>query len=500
MIAIKSSLKNLLTKKTRTTIVTLAGNIGIISIGLVLAISAGMNSCIDTMEEDVLSNMPIIISHKQPEESDFQPPVETFGRDTGSDESTTIKNKKTIDMHENKYSEDYLGNGYKLKVLIENENGDIQELQDEGSSNSPLVALTGSTSLLSEIPENEELVLNQYDIISSKQEEFKYLKVSNQLALVIEKDNSLSERTLTALGYDSNNEIDYQDLLGKKLKIIDNNNYYQANVDNSHFGKKQVSNEMFDNGKEVGIVAIMKPTESSTSLINSDIVYSKALLDEMLATEETSEIVLSQKENNQMNILSPSNEKVENNVYTKNMQQFGGDTTATKISIYPTTFDDRKEVLGAINDYNNLVEDKFGPDSDDYQLYSIQYSDIATVVTDSMNVLINSVTLILIAFSGISLVVSSIMVDILTYVSVVERTKEIGIMRALGARKKDISRIFNAESSIIGLLSSSIGVGIALLSTIPMNKVIENTIGNEGFTNIIKRCIDICSRIYSIQN
>ena len=496
--AIKSSLKNLLTKKTRTVMVTFAASIGIISVGLILAISSGMNSYIATMQEDVLANMPITISSSQPTQPVIKPPVENFGKEKELDESTLINKKESTEIHQNRYAEDYLEkgytfidylednasdyysniiftNGYNLKVLTKNEAGNIQEIKNRQNN----------TSLLSEIPEDKELVLKQYDIISSKEKDFKYPTKSNELVLIIGKDNSLSEETLTALGYDSDSQINFTDLLGKKLKIIDNNSYYQENADGSHFSVKPITEDMFNTGKEIEIVAIMKPKKSSTSLISSDIAYSKSLSDEMLNKESTSEIVSAQKRNKQINILSPSNESIESNMYTSVMQQLGGDVTPTKISVYPNTFDEREKVLDVVTDYNNLVEDKFGIDSDDYKLYSIRYSDMATTMTDSMTTLIDAVTLILVAFAGISLVVSSIMIGILTYVSVVERTKEIGIMRALGARKKDITRIFIAESTIIGLFAGLIGVSVAMLSTIPMNNVIENAIGTGGFdTNL----------------
>lgn len=507
--AIKSSLKNLLTKRMRTTMVTIAGSIGIISIGLVLSISSGMNSYIDLMQKDTLSSIPITISSTESTSTMAQFRVSEIDEEKAKEleKSTTINRKKSSATHENKYAEDTLGNGYtfieyfeknakkyysdisfttgyKLKVLTKNENGEVQEARKQ-SSNGRGPAMMINTSLFSALPENKTLVTDKYDVILSKEENFEYPKNSNEMVLVIGEDNSLSEETLTALGYKSDSEVNFTELLGKKFSIISNDNYYQKMLNSERFGVKEINEEMYSTGTEVEIVAILKPKEPNTIAIMSDIAYLKSLESDMVLKEADSEIVKVQRENSEINVLSPSNEKIEKSVYLSIMQQLGGDTTPTQISIYPTTFENRDKVVEIINKYNKLVADKFGMGTEEYEKNSIRYTDMAKTVTDSMSTMINAITVILVAFSAISLVVSSIMIGILTYVSVVERTKEIGIMRAMGARKKDITRIFNAESSTIGLFSGMIGVIIAMLATIPINSAIESALKVEGFnTNL----------------
>jgi putative ABC transport system permease protein len=109
---------------------------------------------------------------------------------------------------------------------------------------------------------------------------------------------------------------------------------------------------------------------------------------------------------------------------------------------------------------------------------------LAETITSTITDLINTIAVVLAAFASISLFVSSIMIGIITYVSVIERTKEIGIMRSLGARKKDISRIFNAETIIIGLTSGLLGIAITLLINIPVDIVIQNFIDVTNFTSL----------------
>ena len=104
----------------------------------------------------------------------------------------------------------------------------------------------------------------------------------------------------------------------------------------------------------------------------------------------------------------------------------------------------------------------------------VEYTDMAAMISSLSSGIMDAITVVLVAFSSISLIVSSIMIAIITYISVLERTKEIGILRALGARKKDIKRVFNAETFIIGLTSGLLGIGIAYLLTIPVNNIIYN--------------------------
>lgn len=134
------------------------------------------------------------------------------------------------------------------------------------------------------------------------------------------------------------------------------------------------------------------------------------------------------------------------------------------IYIYPIDFDSKEEILTYLDKYNK------GKDSKD----NIAYTDLAQSMTDMTGSIMSAITMVLVAFASISLVVSLIMVGIITYISVLERTKEIGVLRALGARKKDITRVFNAETLIIGLCSGLLGIGIAYLLTIPTNAILEN--------------------------
>ena len=146
------------------------------------------------------------------------------------------------------------------------------------------------------------------------------------------------------------------------------------------------------------------------------------------------------------------------------MSALGATTTPFMISIYPTDFEAKNTIVTRLDEYNQ------GKSKTD----KVVYTDLAGTVTEMSGGIMDAITLVLIAFAAISLVVSLIMVGIITYISVLERTKEIGVLRALGARKKDITRVFNAETFIIGVCSGTLGIVIARLLVFPINVIIEN--------------------------
>ena len=143
------------------------------------------------------------------------------------------------------------------------------------------------------------------------------------------------------------------------------------------------------------------------------------------------------------------------------------------ILLYPVDFESKESIEALIDDYNSGKEDE----------EQITYTDIVGIMMSSVSTIINMISYVLIAFVSISLVVSSIMIGIITYISVLERTKEIGILRSIGASKKDISRVFNAETLIIGFVSGALGIGITLLLNIPVNGIIEAV---SGISNVSK--------------
>ena len=485
--AIKSSFKNLLTKKFRSLMTVVASSIGIISIGLVLAISSGMDKYIKTMQNENLSSMPITISSNQ---INFG-----IGEDNNTSDSSeeNLVPKSRRDVHKNLYSEDALGNGetfikyiqenakdyysaidfakgYKIKALTKNTKGDIVDVKMDGQDNS-----RGNT-IFSVLPEDKNLIMNQFEIVKSLEQNFEYPK-GNEVVLFTAKNNEIDKNVLKALGYSENAKVKYEDVLGKEFSIVDNNNYY-TKIEN-RFVPATVDEKMYNAGTKVKIVAIAKAKDSFT-VPQFTLGYTKKLQDSLLSKEVSSDIVKEQEKDKSKNILT--NTKMDNEVATEVLSGLGANTDPSSILIYPKTFNDRDKIANTISEYNKKVAEKYGAGTEDYNKYSITYSDMAKQMTSIMSQMINTITLILTAFAGISLVVSSIMIGILTYVSVVERTKEIGILRAIGARKKDITRIFIAEAGLIGFVSGAVGVIVSLGLALPISKTIAKALKIDNFS------------------
>ena len=485
--AIKSSFKNLLTKKFRSLMTVVASSIGIISIGLVLAISSGMDKYIQTMQNENLSSMPITISSNQ---INFG-----IGEDNNTSDSSeeNLVPKSRRDVHKNLYSEDALGNGetfikyiqenakdyysaidfakgYKIKALTKNTKGDIVDVKTDGQDNS-----RGNT-IFSVLPEDKSLIMNQFEIVKSLDQSFEYPK-GNEVVLFTAKNNEIDKNVLKALGYSENDKVKYEDILGKEFSIVDNNNYY-TKVEN-RFVPAAVDEKMYNAGTKVKIVAIAKAKDSFT-VPQFTLGYTKELQDSLLSKEASSEIVKEQEKDKSKNILT--NTKMDNAVATEVLSGLGANTEPSSILIYPKTFNDRDKIANTISEYNKKVAEKYGAGTEDYNKYSITYSDMAKQMTSIMSQMIDTITLILTAFAGISLIVSSIMIGILTYVSVVERTKEIGILRAIGARKKDITRIFIAEAGLIGFISGAVGVIVSSGLALPISKTIAKALKIDNFS------------------
>ena len=294
-----------------------------------------------------------------------------------------------------------------------------------------------------------------------------YSTNKEDLILLVDEKNRVAESILKTLGLTEKN-INFKDIVGKEFKVILNDDYYKnlgefytINTDLDSLYKKE-------NTLTLKISGIIRGKEGSdfAKLSGSGLMYNNSLTKYIIEQNNKSEIVKKQKEVD-YNVLTTEmfDTQTEEGKEAKEMMlsYLGADTTPVLIQLYPADFDSKDEILKVLDEYNeNKSEDD-----------KIIYMDQAKLITTMSGSIMDAITIVLIAFSGISLVVSSIMIGIITYISVLERTKEIGILRALGARKKDITRVFNAETFIIGLTSGALGLIIAKLLTFPANNIIE---------------------------
>lgn len=504
--AFKSSLKNLMTKKGRTLITAFAGSIGIIGIALIMAISSGMTSYINTMQGDTLSGFPLTISQtttasyyslgERPDlgqsasnENEFPSGTTIDPFDQNADTKIHTNNygvdvglgysfiQYLNDMNKSWYNAISYASGYNLKILTQTGSGTVQEVKNPSSGG--IAALLGnSTSIFNQLPTDSDFIKSQYDLLGSSV----YPNASNQVVLIVDSQNRLSASILDALGFATDKSYDFNDFMGKKFRVISNDNYYYKTEGINYYSAKTVDIQMYNSGYEIEIVGIMRVKESATTeILGSGIAYTYELTQYMGAIDKNSAAVKTQTENPTTNVLSATG-SFSGTSYTRVMQGLGGDSTPTQIQIYPKTFEEKELIKDYIDQYNAKIKQLF-PNGSDQQLDNqIVYSDLAEMLTSTMTTMINTISIILSAFAAISLIVSSIMIGIITFVSVIERTKEIGIMRSIGARKKDISRIFNAEAMLIGLAAGLIGVLLSVVLTIPINMIIASLAGGMSFS------------------
>ena len=576
--AFRLSLNNLMTKKGRTILTSFAGSIGIIGIALILSISNGVQNYINKVEEETLSSYPITI---QESTVDMSSMIQNFmGESSESSEnyedgkiySTDIMNemistlsskmesnnlkelKQYIETTENdiKSYSNAIQYNYNLNLNLYKEDttngvikvnpstvmnalgmGDMIEAQQNSSLNNMFGTSSMSmsnTDVWQEMLDNEELLHSQYDVIAGT-----WPKAYNEVVLIVNENNEISDYTLYALGLKDQKELEekwkavqngeevpeteqtsytYDELLNLSFKLILNSDYYQKQnnvwIDKSE--DEEYMKEKLQNAESIKVVGIIKQNEQSVATgMSGGIGYTKELKEYVINKSNESEIVKEQKENPNINIFTgmefpTDNETSEfnynnltqeqklalNNLnneemvelmeaynenrnasYENNLQKLGAIDldSPSSINIYPKDFDAKDRISSAIESYNQKQRDEGKEEN------VINYTDLVGVMMKSVSNIINTISYVLIAFVAISLIVSSIMIGIITYISVLERTREIGILRAIGASKKDISRVFNAETFIIGLISGLIGIGVTVLLTIPINSLIYKLTG-----------------------
>lgn len=472
--ALSLSFNNIKTKKGRTLLTAFASSIGIIGISIILSLSNGFDMQIDQFEKDTLSSFPITISRQateiSPEDMMSMTPDKS---DSYIDEGVIYPydTESSMLIHKNVFTDDYLnyinninpdytiGISYlrtmSLNMLIKNDD----KINYVNNLN--------LTSLPKELKTSEESFLESaYDLLKGS-----YPKDKTEIVIAVNEKNRLEKNILEALGIDTTKEeISFDELIGKEIKIILNDDFYINN--NNYFVPNMNYDEMYDEGITLKIVGIVRGKEDNmlAQIVNTmsmsqgagNILYSNELAEYIIDQNKDSMIVKAQQDL-EYNILT--GEKF-TETYTKDdmLAYLGAKDIPYMINIYPVDFDAKENIINYLNDYN---KDKSDEDK-------IVYTDLADTFSTLSSNIMDAIGWVLIAFSGISLIVSSIMIGIITYISVLERTKEIGILRSLGARKKDVSRVFNAETFIIGLASGLIGIIIARLLLFPINTILKD--------------------------
>ncbi len=592
--AFRLSARNLWSKLKRTLMVCFAGSIGIIGVASVLSVSNGVTNYINNMQEDLLSCNPLIVAE---ESIDINSLVSNSSNQEKNDaiinsledgyinvnsvveylikSSESIKSlKKTNHITEDYVNfvklmpEDYYasivydyGISFKNNIYTsanfthQDENKILALSVIENTYKALLMEteykdyaslISSYTDNLMQLPNNEDFIMNQYEFVT---EDSRFAKNENELVLVLDRNENISDLFLAQFGYFSQeeflniiyhatedpraNEELYKNTMSFKLDDLMNKTftYYPNDIileEQTNPYLTQVNpftyNAYLDKDKSGGIdlkiVGILKPKDNlSYGTLESGLYYTESLVDKALKLSKDSKIAkfLSQEKYledgltstnyNGMNIgityeLSYFNDvdKVINafvgsnnmmtslmnslaqlnlpEMYTLTLRDVGGNDLASIISIYPSDFQSKDLVTTYLDRWNsNETIDLGNKVLVSSAREEITYTDNLSIIISLINNMITMVTTALVAFTALSLVVSTVMIAIITYVSVIERIKEIGVIRSLGGRKKDVSRLFNAEAFIIGLVSGLIGVGITYLLSFILNMIVGSLSG-----------------------
>lgn len=564
--ALSLSLNNLMTKKGRTFLTSFAGSIGIIGIALILSLSNGVQTYIDTVENDTMASYPIEIqdnsmdmsammsammemqSDEDVKDSDnitSRPYVNDILNSLSSEESNNLTAfKEYLDSEEGK---EFVENtkaieyDYGITPIVYNDNGDeglvqvspnglleklgfsdMMSLQNQFMSSSTTM---GNNEVWTKLPTSSVLRDEEYELLNGE-----WADDYNEVVLAVDENNQITDYALYSLGLMNQDELvnNYNQLLNgniEKIEISDEVSYTPEEILNTTFKLvlpsdlytetngiwiDQSDDEDFvqnvvDNALEVKVVGIIRPKEASVHRMTmGGVLYTDDMQDYIIKQSSESEIAKEQLKNPNTNVftgqsfdeqaelslsnltneqrmmmssmseselmqyMASYNENV-NATYESNLSKIGVvDTDSpTAISIYASSFEQKELISDMINDYNEAQKDN-GEMAD-----VITYNDFIGMMLESVSTAINMISYVLIGFVSVSLIVSSIMIGIITYISVLERTKEIGILRAIGASKKDISRVFNAETFIEGLISGVLGIVITLILNFPISIIVE---------------------------
>ena len=516
--ALSLSLNNLMTKKGRTILTAFAGSIGIIGIALILSLSNGVNNYIAKVQEDTLTSYPLMIEKNSVDASTL---MKSFMGDSSNDDhkmDAIYSNNIMTDMISTMYGGIKTNNLSEFKKYIEN-NKDLNEYtndikyiynlnlqiytndnlkvnpsnmmsmfspEEETVNNS----FASGIDIFNELTDNKKLLNSQYEVLSGKMPE-KY----DEMVLIVDENNEIVDYVLYSIGIKDQKEIQetmsnmmngkeikdfeqtkysYDDIMKKDYKLVLNSDYFKKEngvwVDKSN--DLVYMNELVKNGLDLKIVGIIKPKEGSNISVTNGIGYTTDLTEYVINKINESKIAKEQLNRKDINVFTNQKfkdfETLDNNLYKIGIVDIEDPYI---INIYPKDFESKDKIETIIKDYNDSKVKK-GKEND-----KIEYTDYVGLLMSSVTTIVNVIGYVLIAFVSISLIVSSIMIGIITYISVLERTKEIGILRAIGASKKDISRVFNAETFIVGLTSGCLGIIITCILNIFINIIIKNVTG-----------------------
>ncbi len=606
--ALSLSFNNLMTKKGRTFLTSFAGSIGIIGIALILAVSTGVNTYIQSIEENTMSSYPLQIQQNTMNPSSIMSSLmqsansEPGPRDPDKvyssqimvqmmsmmTESVTTNNlekfKGFLDSHPEiwnycsdiKYSYSAELNTYLLQEdgSYKNSSQGMNQMyssmgvsgvsKEMMSSMASMMGTMGSVTGWTELIGSTENIMKNYELVDGK-----YPEECNEIVLIVDENNQISDYTLYVLGIRDFEEVKeymkhmieskingtentykipdvnytFEEIYNFKFKVLLDSDHYVLDgdiirkLDTTNEDDKAILDDRLDKAMDLKIVGIVRPADDSMNMANiGTIGYMTHLMDEVIEKANKSDVVKAQLNNKEVDMFTGirfdskgytlddipalkefverfssvdssfildfvlnnidipylkdivqqyvptdaqsfakmildylNKDKITTNTYSGNLKKLGYINTEnpSSISIYPKDFESKEKINEIISQYNASQKD------DD----RILYTDTVALLMSSVTTIVDAISYVLIAFVAISLVVSSIMIGIITYISVLERTKEIGILRAIGASKKDIGRVFNAETLFVGLVAGIIGIVCSLGLIVLINIILYHFTG-----------------------
>ena len=580
--ALSLSFHNLMTKKARTFLTSFAGSIGIIGIALILSLSSGVQAYINRVEEDTLSSYPIQLMETTVDYTSMMNAIMDVNAASATHGTDKIySNTVMTEVMNSMLDEVTVNNLEAFKAYLESDERVPDLISDirytysttmnvyaadttekivqvhpstvfakmsagmgmpEGmeADRQGMAAMTGNNQMnvWVEMLDNPELLEKQYDVIAGKMPE-----LYNEVVLIVDDNNEVSDYALYALGLRDQDEIaetlqklmqgekiestpvsyTYEEILDLRFKMLLNTDYFEKTADGwaDRTKDEDYLREKLDHATEIHVVGILRPSANSNmGAQTGSIGFLPSLTEYLIRRVNDSDIVRAQLADPEHDVFTgisfeqpeqivwtmdslmafiatlPPEENARYSATITQMQQSGmpeekivamfasamtpPTTDATyegnlirlgvsdldkpsSILIYPKDFEAKESLSDLIKEYNALVDDAD----------QIQYTDYIGLLLSSVTTVINAISYILIAFVAISLVVSSIMIGIITYISVLERTKEIGILRSIGASKRDVSHVFNAETLTVGFVAGALGILVTVVLDMIASVILE---------------------------
>ena len=531
--AVALSFQNIKSKMGRNMMTVGAGSIGIICVCLVLGLSTGLTAYINSMGEEMLAANPVMIGSITADitplltgETNFQ---ELFGENTYPDddvisgETNSIVDQMQTMVKTNTINEDFIAKikkdiepiatavsydyGYDAmllsKVSVEYEGSDLDlggitggltgEAPQDGN---PFSQVGGIGNVSSALPLQQLAGEEYFDLLAGH-----LPKNANEVVLVVSGSNTVSEAIMAAFDL-YGEKVSAAEFVGRQIKIVYNDEKYEK-VEGGKFSLRTDYDELWNTSSSeietltvCGVIRPQKLNDAGTALasMSAGLAYGDGFMERVYQHEHDSEVVIAQQNDRTHDVtVTGEDDTLYTGILTYMIAMAGNVTniydpvifsvlTDFMTGVYPL-YDTKIATLGAsklpisIDVYamNYGVKEAVLAAAD---ANKIQYTDMAGMITGMLSNMVDVISVVLICFTSVSLVVSSVMIGIITYISVVERTKEIGILRSLGARKTDVARVFIAESLMIGLASGILGALLAYLLSVPINAIVGAVLGD----------------------